>query len=146
MVEIKVIEYKGIAICHHPHVTWHPSKQHLSCTRRRRSNAIMVDLLLGLCFVVLTQYLAHPSELPLLPTIPSNRLLLSSPCPFDFSGMTLVHRWIVRSLKISYALDSETGCHLGTFGKRFVFPLCFQHVRAYYFPYTWPFVSPFTVE
>ena len=50
----------------------------------------MVDLLLGLCFVVLTQYLAHPSELSLLPNIPSNRLLLSSPCPFDFIGVTLV--------------------------------------------------------
>jgi hypothetical protein len=129
ILEINVIEYKDVAMCHHPHVTWYPSMHHLSCTRERRSNAIMVDLLLGLCFVVLTQYLAHPSELALLPTIPSNRLLLSSACPFDFRGVTLVLHWIVCSLKISYASDSETGCHLGTFRTRFVFPLCFQHVR-----------------
>jgi len=129
MVGINVIEYKGVAMCHHSHVTWYPSMHHLSCTRGRRSNAIMVDLLLGLCFVVLTQYLAHPSELSLLPNIPSNRLLLSSPCPFDFIGVTLVLHWIVLSLKISYAFDSETGCQLGTFRTRFVFALCFQHVR-----------------
>jgi hypothetical protein len=58
--------------------------RHLSCKRGHRSNAIIVDLLLGLCFVALTQYLAHPSELSLLPTIPSNRLPAQFAMSFRF--------------------------------------------------------------
>jgi hypothetical protein len=57
---------------------------HLSCTRGHRSNAIVVDLLLDLCFMVLTQYLVHPPELPLLPAIPANRLPAQSAMSFRF--------------------------------------------------------------